>query len=193
METHKEIAANMCHFADDNGWSNCITEFIRVFDEIDRQLAFNLVLEQLKDYEKIFVQSHADYEWISQILKLLEANGNNNEVGTLLKWEEFDRWDDTAFFSSVEYISWTYQSLNDEKYTDARDKIARAMQAIMNAHRYHFWVSQYPHLEPFWNLDDNNSDGKLAHLSFVRDPLVNAFVKDRWYRLSENIESNVIS
>ena len=191
METHKEIAANMRHFAADNGWNNCLTEFMRVFDEVDRQLAFNLVLEQLRDYQQIFVQSHSDYEWIPQILKLLEASGNNRELETLLRWEEFDRWDETAFFSSVEYISWAYQSLNDAKYTDAKDKIKHAMQAIMNAHRYHFWVSQYPHLEPFWGLDDD-LDGRLAHLSFVRDPLVNAFVKNRWYRVSENIEGNSI-
>lgn len=187
MKTVESIIKTIRFAADQSDFASCEGQIMLFFDEIDKHKALSIVLEQLKQYQPIFAQSYSDVIWMPDVLNLIEAQESSQQIESLLRWEEFKEWDHNAYFSSVETLSWAYSELCDENHSKAREYLLRSLQAIMNAHRYHFWSTHYPHLEQFWNLEDGNLDGMLASLSFARDPIVQAFMKDEWYGIAAQI------
>ena len=171
MSTLETIAQALRHAADRYDGLSCEEQILFLFDEVDKHKALTVVLELLKQYQPVFAHFHDDIIWIPEVLNLLQAKASPERIKPLMRWEEFEKWDQNAYFSSVESLCWAYFRLQDEDYYKARENLLSSLQAIMNAHRYNFWSSRYPHLELFWGAGDD-LDSTLARLSCARDPIV---------------------
>jgi len=171
----------------DYNWDECQRLSSMLFNVIGFSTAFAIGVKQLKRYLSIFNQKEPEISWVNQLIDIWERK-EIIETSSLVRYEDVTDWGNVAYLRAVELFDDALSENSKSKNEKALHLLAEGLLVFTRAMRYEFWSTAQPQLVSFWNAAEE-LNGRLASLSYARDPIVNDYVKDIWFSLADDIDS----